>query len=117
MPARECIEAEVLGRYVWEYHSAVLSADERVAIRSALTEIKNPSSLPGAFGSDPLPAATREPVIRTLYTAWRRVGERPLREHAEHSICINRCPLCSRIVATPLARQCIWCHYDWHDFT
>jgi hypothetical protein len=64
MPAREYIEAEVLGQYVWEYHSPVLSAAERVAIRAALTEIKNPPSLPGAFGSESLPAATREPVIR-----------------------------------------------------
>jgi hypothetical protein len=28
---------------------------------------------------------------------------------------INRCPRCQRVVATPKARQCLWCKYDWHD--
>jgi hypothetical protein len=27
---------------------------------------------------------------------------------------INRCPRCHRIVRTPQALQCLWCHYDWH---
>jgi hypothetical protein len=113
MPAREYVEAEVLGHYVWDYHSAVLSADEQVAIRSALMEIKNPSCPLGAFSSDPLPAATREPLIRNLFTAWRRAGERLLREHCD-SIFINRCPRCSRIAKTPLAQQCTWRRHDWH---
>ena len=26
----------------------------------------------------------------------------------------NRCPACSRIVISPLARQCLWCGHDWH---
>lgn len=29
-------------------------------------------------------------------------------------LAINRCPQCSRIVKTPLTRQCLWCGYDWH---
>lgn len=28
---------------------------------------------------------------------------------------VNRCPKCKRIARTPLAKQCRWCHYDWHD--
>ena len=27
---------------------------------------------------------------------------------------INRCPACSRIVRTHLAKQCLWCGHDWH---
>lgn len=113
MPAREYVEAEVLGQYVWSYHSDALSADERVAIRSALMEAKNPPGPRGAFSPKPLPEATREPLIRNLVTAWRLAGERLLREHYD-SILINRCPRCSRIAETPLARQCAWCRHDWH---
>jgi hypothetical protein len=28
---------------------------------------------------------------------------------------INRCPRCRRVVATPRARQCLWCKHDWHE--
>jgi len=28
---------------------------------------------------------------------------------------ISRCPVCERIVKTPLARQCLWCGHDWHS--
>lgn len=27
---------------------------------------------------------------------------------------VNRCSRCERIVATPRARQCLWCGNDWH---
>lgn len=27
---------------------------------------------------------------------------------------VNRCPACSRITRTPLARQCPWCLQSWH---
>ena len=29
-------------------------------------------------------------------------------------IFVNRCPECNRIARTPAARQCMWCHHDWH---
>ena len=29
-------------------------------------------------------------------------------------IFVNRCPECNRIARTPTARQCMWCHHDWH---
>jgi hypothetical protein len=44
---------------------------------------------------------------------WRRASERILRAHGP-SIIINRCQRCTCIVASPTARQCLWCHYDWH---
>jgi hypothetical protein len=113
MPAREYVEAEVLGQYVWSYHSGVLSTDERVAIRSALMEGKSTPIPPGAFSSDSLPEGTRERLVRNIVTAWRLAGERLLREHYD-SIFINRCPRCSRIAKTPLAQQCTWCRHDWH---
>jgi len=44
-----------------------------------------------------------------------RFGQRIQRDLWGGQIVINRCPRCSRIVKTPLARQCLWCGYDWHD--
>ncbi|TWU01057.1 hypothetical protein Pla52n_44280 [Stieleria varia] len=26
----------------------------------------------------------------------------------------NRCSQCQRLVRTPVAKQCLWCGYDWH---
>ena len=26
----------------------------------------------------------------------------------------NRCPRCNRLARTPMAKQCLWCHHDWH---
>jgi hypothetical protein len=44
-----------------------------------------------------------------------RIRERMLRDLDQGQIFINRCPNCSRIVRTPLARQCLWCGHDWHE--
>lgn len=27
---------------------------------------------------------------------------------------VNRCPTCTAIVATPRAKQCLYCGHDWH---
>ncbi len=58
-------------------------------------------------------------LARELTLAFRRVGERILREHPGATgipgCHVNRCPRCGRIVVTPQARQCTWCHCDWHD--
>jgi len=42
-----------------------------------------------------------------------RVRQRIMQECADE-VFINRCPKCSRIVRSPLARQCPWCKHDWH---
>lgn len=28
---------------------------------------------------------------------------------------VNRCPACSRITRSPLAKQCPWCVHSWHN--
>ena len=43
----------------------------------------------------------------------RAVAKRIAREHAR-DLNLNRCPMCNRIPQTPVARQCLWCHHDWH---
>jgi hypothetical protein len=42
-----------------------------------------------------------------------RVVCRILAQH-EKEVEINRCSRCNRIVATPLAKQCLWCGHNWH---
>jgi hypothetical protein len=64
-------------------------------------------------------AESEAPETRALLAAghdefWRRACERVLREHGP-SLVINRCPRCSCMVASPGARQCLWCHHDWHS--
>jgi hypothetical protein len=44
----------------------------------------------------------------------QQARDRILAEHAD-KVTINRCSRCQRIVATPLARQCLWCGLDWHN--
>lgn len=29
-------------------------------------------------------------------------------------IYLNKCPKCDKITRTPKAKQCRFCHYDWH---
>ena len=43
-----------------------------------------------------------------------RLYERLLREHADGTRVVHRCPECHRIVRTPSAEQCLWCGHDWH---
>ncbi|GMT98672.1 hypothetical protein KH5H1_27910 [Corallococcus caeni] len=46
--------------------------------------------------------------------AFLRGGrDRILREHAD-TVFIHRCERCRSILATPRARQCLWCGHDWH---
>ena len=44
---------------------------------------------------------------------WRTVAERVLCERGVDFLLL-RCPRCQRVVATPRARQCLWCGHDWH---
>ena len=43
----------------------------------------------------------------------RRVGAQVVAEHGD-AVFLNRCPRCHRIPTTLEARQCRWCHHDWH---
>lgn len=54
---------------------------------------------------------------RDEYPAFRkRVRDRLLSE-CRSKIEIVKCPLCERIVKTPLAKQYLWCGHDWHTRT
>ncbi len=43
----------------------------------------------------------------------RKVTERIFNEH-KHELELNLCAKCGKIARTPMAKQCRFCHYDWH---
>lgn len=108
---RQYDEAWQLGFYLFWYDElGVISPDERLAIKAVMFEAKSQPGLPD-------PEEIRrimEPYVQRLDEAFRRVGERVLREDHDLSF-VNRCPRCGRIVRTSKARQCMWCHHDWHE--
>ena len=115
-------ESMVLPRYLLKNYVQFFTADEGRAIRIYIRALKASGSSEDsaqAFVDHVETLAESEPPeTRALLPAghdefWRRASERVLRDRGA-SIVINRCPRCSCIVASPGARQCLWCHYDWH---
>jgi len=112
-PRREYDEIWQLGFYLFWYDDVgVITPAERLAIKVVMREAKSVELSPpeNRYAIDP----QLEPYIERLNAACRRVGERVLREGRDVSF-VNRCPCCGRIVRTSKARQCMWCHHDWHD--
>jgi hypothetical protein len=56
-------------------------------------------------------------INEALALGWRdfqfQVTDRILAVCPEKLV-LNRCPVCQKIVLTPEARWCMWCHHDWH---
>ncbi len=63
-------------------------------------------------------AEADEAVVRALEGGLlahrRQILERLIRLHDEGKLQANRCPSCERVLRTPTAKQCRWCHHDWH---
>jgi hypothetical protein len=126
--AREYVEVDALVDYLWKSYSRLFSDTEYAAVRAMIGESKTAplrergsgpaldwyvDMIHESFGSIDSPD-TQALLADGVNEFWRRACERLLREHGD-SIIINRCPRCARIVATPGARQCLWCHHDWHE--
>ncbi|NOT91641.1 hypothetical protein [Ferruginibacter sp.] len=48
------------------------------------------------------------------YEAYKlRIAKRIFNAHKEE-LELNLCPKCNKIARTPLAKQCRFCHHDWH---
>ena len=116
-------EDRVLTEYVWRHYSHLFTQLERKVFTRMLLEMKTRDDPPD-FETDPYFArrlAERdEAVMKALEGGHagfqRRVRDRILAEDGYH-VYINRCPVCRRIVRTPKAKQCLWCHHDWHVTT
>ena len=108
-----------LTSYLWHSYRNLLTPLESLADRAVHAEIKAQNASPrmaawlrDRWGGENDPAVVA--AIKDGPAAFRdRVRDRMLRECAEQ-ITINRCPKCSRVVATPKAQQCLWCGADWH---
>jgi hypothetical protein len=49
------------------------------------------------------------------HSVKRQISQRIVNDVTAGEIIVSRCPNCSRIVRTPLAKQCLWCGHDWHE--
>jgi hypothetical protein len=109
-------EAIVLEQYLRHNFAHLMTPFEAMALNAFTTrDVQTLRTLGQAAGShhrgeDPevlkALAVGQEPFLKKVF-------QRVLRDHAS-SIVINRCPKCQRIVASPAARQCLWCGHHWH---
>ena len=109
-----------LTAYVWRNYRTLLTPLESLADKALMAEFKAEHSSPGMankirerWGSqdDPDVAAALADGPEVFRD---RVRDRILRECPDKVI-LNRCSECSRLVATSLAQQCLWCGHDWHS--
>jgi hypothetical protein len=115
-------EDRVLTNYVWQHYRHLFTEFERRVADRISIEIKTQHS-PPEIRAERLarlwgpPDATVNSALEQGHWAFLdRVRTRILAEEADR-ILTNRCPMCERIVRTPKARQCLWCHHDWHAAT
>lgn len=102
-----------LTRYILHNYDRLMTSEEQKASFVAMTRMK--------FGDEEIPLAAVEEDLEVRRLAQmgkeelnRHVVERIMKDHGE-AIVLNRCPDCSRLVATPKAKQCLHCGWDWHD--
>lgn len=112
------VEDEVLGRYISGNFAHMMTDFERRTYNLAIMREKAKHGDSPACRLPKWLARETEDVIQAsepgLDIVRRRIKERMLREQQAGKLFINRCPKCDRIVRTPLAKQCLWCGYDWH---
>lgn len=110
-----------LTEYLWHNYVVLFSENERLTARTLLSEEKMASRQM----SEPMRHLMRRklvsrgnPDIDQLLAngphAFRVSAALRVMEVSKDEYFVNRCPLCSRIVATPRAKQCLWCGHDWH---
>ena len=113
-------EEAMIGYTVIRYHSQLLTEFESTVCNAFLARRKAE-----AYRKPEIERRARErwgnlgdggidAVLERGYDEFRRnVAKRVMGEHREQVV-LNRCQQCSRIVQTPKAKQCFWCHHDWH---
>jgi hypothetical protein len=118
MKTEEYDESKVLNDYLTRHFWWLMTDLERRSYRLAIQREKAKASrscaarLPqwmAGAGADAVEMSNAGP--QELGNRFRR---RLQRDIWSGRVVVNRCPQCSRIVRTPLARQCPWCGFDWH---
>ncbi len=108
-----------LADYIWNHHRSLMTEAESKAWRHLFGDFKmggDPSEgrvalMKERFFTDD-PEALQLVALGLPEFQMRFVG-RVLQEHRS-SLTINRCPRCNGVCRTPEAKQCRFCHYDWH---
>jgi hypothetical protein len=116
---------DALTDYVWRNCQHLMSDEELAAYKALIGAAKI-----DAYTEDGVPPANAgwyhkhfgtldDPIVeRQLRDGrdafYRGVRDRLIRERSD-DVFVNRCGRCNRIVASPLARQCLWCGHDWHE--
>src|SRR5436853_229135 len=115
-------EAEILFRYVWRHCRHLMTEFEIKVERAAMARGKAEGAEQmgnlgfaqhmrkewGLIGDQQVEAALADGLEKFRGRVFLRLMTLP----ATHDL-INRCPECRRIVATPRAKQCLWCKHDW----
>jgi hypothetical protein len=105
--------------YLWHNYVALFSVQELLAAKTLMAEEK--ANFTKSKGVRKLllsrwSARGNSEIDQLLADGPEKFRERAagrvLAMHGD-TIYVNRCELCSRVVATPEARQCLWCGNDW----
>lgn len=110
-------EETELTRYVYEQFRHLRNEQEVSLAEVFAVQCKNPHIQSKTF--ERLGISPDDPIVRSTVRDGidrfrEKVRKRILKEHASELL-LNRCSACSKIVATPKARQCLWCGFDWHE--
>jgi hypothetical protein len=117
----ESNEQEEMCRYLWRNYRHALSERERALHLAATLELKarHASSedsakrlrqKPGYFFDDEVGVIAESGLAAFQQQCCARL----LRDFPE-AIHINRCEICQRIVASPIACACLWCGNQWYE--
>ena len=110
-----------LAEYLWHNYPDFFSGIERLAAGTLLAEQKMTSPMMSESMKQVMQSrwvSRGESEIDRLLADGEcefkiRSAERVMRAHPSE-LFVNRCRSCGRIVATPRAKQCLWCGNDWH---
>jgi hypothetical protein len=112
-----------LTSYIWHNYPHLFNEAENLAGRTLLGEAKAANC-----GSEQMRRKLLEKLshrgleevdqlLSDGEVAFRiAAAARVLATHPDE-VFVNRCSKCQCIVATPRAKQCLWCGYDWHGFS
>lgn len=115
-------EPTALAEFLWHNYPDLFSESERLAEKTLHAEQKMTSPTMSSLmrramesrwvsrGNSEVDALLADGPHEFRLSAATRVLEL-----YKEKVCITRCPVCRRIVATPHAQQCLWCGHDWHE--
>jgi len=110
-------EESILTEYIWNNYRHLLSPFD---LRVEKADLLRKKSLPPVqermvtrmWGETSSPDV--EEALKDGFDAYQRAAVRRILRGHVNEVFINRCPRCNRVVRTPRARQCLWCHHRWH---